>query len=118
MNSSELLKGMRRRGDLLAFADDMLIMSNQKGEIEKAINEMASLQAKYNLRLNKKKSEILTAEKVEHIEDIRCVRMVKYLGVKVNIDAKLQRKTAREQIYRNLNSLKWKLKDADPDFLQ
>jgi hypothetical protein len=25
---------MRRRGDLLAFADDMLIMSNQKGEIE------------------------------------------------------------------------------------
>ncbi len=42
---------MRRRGDLLAFADDMLIMRNQKGEIEKAINEMASLQDKYNLRL-------------------------------------------------------------------
>ena len=51
LNSSELLKGMRRRGDLLAFADDMLIMSNQRGEIEKAINEMASLQAKYNLKL-------------------------------------------------------------------
>jgi hypothetical protein len=47
--------------------------------------------------------------------EIRCVRMVKYLGVKVNIDAKLQKKTAREQIYRNLNSLKWKLKDAEPD---
>ena len=73
---------------------------------------MASLQDKYNLRLNKKKSEILTAEKVEHIEEIRCIRMVKYLGVKVSIDAKLQRKTAREQKYRNLNSLKWKLKDA------
>jgi len=115
LNSSELLKGMRRRGDLLAFADDMLIMSNQRGEIEKAINEMASLQAKYNLKLNKKKSKILTAEKVEHIGEIRCVRMVKYLGVKVNIDAKLQKTTAREQIYRNLNSLKWKLKDAEPD---
>ena len=49
---------MRSRGDLLAFADDMLIMSNQRGEIEKAINEMASLQAKYNLKLNKKKSEM------------------------------------------------------------
>ena len=58
---------MRRRGDLLAFADYMLIMSNQKGEIEQAINEMASLQMKYNLRLNKKKSEILTAEKKEEI---------------------------------------------------
>ena len=54
---------MRRRGDLLAFADDMLVMSNQKGEIEKGINEMASLQDKYNLRLNKKIYEILTAEK-------------------------------------------------------
>ena len=83
---------MRRRGDLLAFADDMLAMSNQKGDIEKAIIEMVSLQGKYNLRLNKKKSEILTAEKIEHIGEIRCVRMVKYLGVKVNIDAELQKK--------------------------
>ena len=65
LNSSELLQGMRRRGDLLAFADDMLVMSSQKGEIEKAITELASLQLKYNLRLNKKKSEILTAEKEE-----------------------------------------------------
>ena len=39
----------------MAFADDMLVMSNQKGEIEKAINEMASLQVKFNLKLNKKK---------------------------------------------------------------
>ena len=63
LNSSEVLKAMHRRGDLLAFADDMLVMSSQKGEIEQAISELASLQLKYNLRLNKKKSEILTAEK-------------------------------------------------------
>ena len=106
---------MRRRGDLLAFADDMLIMSNQKGEIEQAINEMASLQMKYNLRLNKKKSEILTAEKEEEIGGIRCTKMVKYLGVKINADVKLQRKTAKEQIYRNLNTLKWRLRVAEPD---
>ena len=106
---------MRRRGDLLAFADDMLIMSNQKGEIEQAINEMVSLQMKYNLRLNKKKSEILTAEKEEEIGGIRCTKMVKYLGVKINADVKLQRKTAKEQIYRNLNTLKWRLREAEPD---
>ena len=106
---------MRRRGDLLALADDMLIMSNQKGEIEQAINEMASLQIKYNLRLNKKKSEILTAEKEEEIGGIRCTKMVKYLGVKINADVKLQSKTAKEQIYRNLNTLKWRLREAEPD---
>ncbi len=80
---------MRRRGDLLAFADDMLVMSSQKGEIEKAITELASLQLKYNLRLNKKKSEILTTEKEEQIGEIKCTRTVKYLGVKLNVDVKL-----------------------------
>ena len=80
---------MRRRGDLLAFADDMLVMSSQKGEIEKAITELASLQLKYNLRLNKKKSEILTTEKEEQIGEIKCTRTVNYLGVKVNVDVKL-----------------------------
>ena len=43
LGSSELLKKVRSRGDLLAFADDMLIMSNQKVEIRKAIDEIASL---------------------------------------------------------------------------
>ncbi len=76
---------------------------------------MASLQMKYNLRLNKKKSEILTAEKEEEIGGIRCTKMVKYLGVKINADVKIQRKTAKEQIYRNLNTLKWRLREAKPD---
>ena len=43
LNSSSILHGMRKRGDLLAFADDMLIISNQKEEIGKAIDEIAYL---------------------------------------------------------------------------
>jgi hypothetical protein len=34
---------MRKRGKLLAFTDDMLIMSNQKEEIENVIDEITSL---------------------------------------------------------------------------
>ena len=41
--------------------------------------------------------------------------MVKYLGVKINADVKLPRKTAKEQIYRNLNTLKRRLREAEPD---
>ena len=41
--------------------------------------------------------------------------MVEYLGMKINADVKLQRKTAKEQIYRNLNTLKWRLREAEPD---
>ena len=96
----------------------MLVMSSQKGEIEQAISELASLQLKYNLRLNKKKSEILTAKKEEQIGEIKCTRTVKYLGVKVNVDVKLQRKTAKEQINRNLNTPKLRLKKAEPDVVQ
>ena len=62
---------MRRRGDLLAFADDMLLMSNSKMEIEEVISELASLELNFNLRLKKKKSEVLTGENVEEIAGIK-----------------------------------------------
>ena len=61
LRTSPKLEQVRKRGDLLAFADDMLLMSNSRTEVEEIVNELASLEASYNLRLNKKKSEILTA---------------------------------------------------------
>ena len=72
LNSSEKLKQVRKRGDLLAFADDMLVMTRDRGELEIIVNELSSLSENYNLRLNKKKSEILTLEKAEEIGGIRC----------------------------------------------
>ena len=62
IRSSIKLDGVRSRGVLLAFADDMLVMSNSQAEIEQIINELTALQVKWNLKLNKKKSEILTGE--------------------------------------------------------
>jgi len=60
------------RGDLLAFADDMLVMSNNKNELSKIIDELESLKEQWNLRLNKKKSEILTKEKLDEINGVKC----------------------------------------------
>ena len=34
LKSSRKLEDLRRRGDLLAFADDMIVMSNSRQEIE------------------------------------------------------------------------------------
>jgi hypothetical protein len=62
IRSSQKLEEVRSRGDLLAFADDMLVMSNNIHEIEQIINELTSLQVKWNLKFNKKKSEILSSE--------------------------------------------------------
>ena len=86
--SSRKLEDLRRRGDLLAFADDMLVMSNNIHEIEQIINELTSLQVKWNLKLNKKKSEILSSEQVEEVNGIKCSPTVKYLGVKIAVDRK------------------------------
>ena len=88
LKSSNRLEEVRKRGDLLAFADDMLVMSNSRQEIELIIGELAALQQRWNLRLNKKKSEILTGEKLEEVAGIRCTTTVKYLGVKVTVDRK------------------------------
>ena len=43
IRSSNKFEEVRRRGDLLAFADDMLVMTNSKLELEQIINEFASL---------------------------------------------------------------------------
>ena len=79
---------MRVRGDLLAFADDMLVLMNALGELKVAISELESLKDKWNLRLNKKKSEILTRESTQEVSGVKCVKNVKYLGVRVVLDKK------------------------------
>ena len=43
---------------------------------------------------------------------------VKYLGVRVTHDRKEQLKVAKEQVQRNINVLRWRLRRADPDVLQ
>ena len=75
----------------------MLLMSNSKQEIEEVISELASLELNFNLRLNKKKSEVLPWEDVEEIGGIKCRKEVKYLGVRVTTDRKDQRRIAKEQ---------------------
>ena len=45
------LREMVNRGDLLAFADDMLIKTNSKAEMIQAIQELDGLNKVWNLRL-------------------------------------------------------------------
>ena len=118
LKSSDKLEEIRRRGDLLAFADDMLVMSNSQSEIEMVIEELATLNVKWNLRLNKKKSDIQTGENLTEIRGVKCTLQVKYLGVKATMDKLEQTKIAREQIDKNVNVMRWKLCRADPDIKQ
>ena len=109
LKTSNKLEEVRKRGDLLAFADDMLVMSNSKPEVEMIVGELATLQQRWSLRLNKKKSEILTGEKEEEIGGVRCTKTVKYLGVRVTIDKKEQSIVSREQVDKNIKVMRWKI---------
>ena len=85
------LREMIRRGDLLAFADDILILTKLRPELVKTIEELDGLGREWNLRLNKTKSQVLTDERVEEIAGVPCAGQVKYLGVPVCLDARAQR---------------------------
>ena len=56
LGETSKLREMVSRGDLLAFADDMLILTNSKAEMTQAIQELEGLNGAWNLRLNKAKS--------------------------------------------------------------
>jgi Reverse transcriptase (RNA-dependent DNA polymerase) len=88
LNTSQKLKDMRSRGDLLAFADDMLILTDSKAEMEEAIKELSKLEARWNLKLNKKKSQVITKDTTPDIEGVPCMQQVKYLGVPIHTNPK------------------------------
>ncbi|MFN9905946.1 MAG: reverse transcriptase domain-containing protein, partial [bacterium] len=56
LNSNRKLGRIKARGDLLAFADDMLVLTNSEPEMAEVIRHLDGLQADWNLRMNKKKS--------------------------------------------------------------
>ena len=56
LNSSAKLSEMRKRGYLLAFGDDMLILTNIQAEMLEAINELEELAPEWSLKMNKDKS--------------------------------------------------------------
>ena len=76
------------------------------------------MQVKWNMKLNKKKSEVLTKLAVEEINGIKCSTTVKYLGVRVAVDRKDQIKISKEQINKNVQLLRWILKNVDDDVLE
>ena len=80
-----------------------------------AIQELDNLSGMWNLKLNKVKSQVLTEDSIHDIAGIPCDTHVKYLGVPIHIDQKVQREKCIASITRNLGHLRWKLPKVDLD---
>ncbi len=77
----QMQEQVRKHGDLLAFEDNMLLKFKSKVNVEEIISELGMLELSHNFRMNKKKSEILTAKDLEEIAGVKCKKTVKNLGV-------------------------------------
>ena len=73
---------------------------------------------KWNLKLNKKKLEILPKVETEEVNGIKCSSTVKYLGVRVAVDRKDQIRISKEQINKNVMLLRYRLKNTDVDVVE
>ena len=73
LGQTHKLRDMVNRGDLQAFADDMLKLTNSKAEMAQAIKELESLSGVWNIRLNKANSQVLTEDPSPEMGGIPCV---------------------------------------------
>ena len=78
----------------MAFADDLLILSESQVELDLILNEFISLD-RSGLKLNIKKSQIMSSRKdmenVEEISGIKVTKSIKYLGMNLFCDRKNNR---------------------------
>ncbi|VDO66763.1 unnamed protein product [Heligmosomoides polygyrus] len=79
----------------LLYADDVMLASDDKGELEREVQAWCDRLERFGLKLNVKKTEYLTTDVNESssikVNDIKlpCTAVFKYLGLAVASDAKL-----------------------------
>ena len=72
---------------LRAFADDVVCVTKTPDELRRIIKSFEKLMDKYNLAINKKKTQFVAGRKlgdeIKIVEGVERVNDYKYLGVKV-----------------------------------
>lgn len=64
IQGSSTLKELAGNGKLYAYADDIVVITENREELEAAISALERLEPEWNLCLNKKKSQILLKDPV------------------------------------------------------
>ena len=102
------------RGDLIAYADDIVVLSQNLAMMETILAAMEDLEKTFGLKLNKKKTVFLSKKKdYEHIDEIRGIRRaskVKYLGIMISTDLSQIVKDAKSSVRRNVAVIRSRLR--------
>ena len=108
----ESLNEAIKNGKLVCFADDILLIADDKAEAEKLVRAMMNLE-QVGLHLNKQKTQFITDRKdmdeTEEIAEIRKVKSLKYLGLSVSCDRKQILKDAKNKCTKYLAYVRGKI---------
>ena len=117
IKSSKVLQKAAEKGELLAFADDILLPVNSLKIAEKLLKEMENWKESFGLELNKQKTVFFTnrkdykdIEKIGDGEGYKRVESFKYLGIKCSLKYEKIRKETKKVITRNLQIMSRRLK--------
>ena len=116
---SRILMRAAQNGDLLAFADDILLTANSIAEAEKLLKEMEDWKDLFGLQINKTKTVFFTnrrdCKNVTSMgvdKDYLRVESFKYLGVRCSLKYDQIRKETKKAINKNLKIMSRRLKQV------
>jgi hypothetical protein len=104
-----------RRGDLSAFADDLLLFLASVSEAKTIVKDLVSLESDWKIFLNIKKSVVLTQLKEDEIAGIPCKQSTKYLGMRISTQKHLTIAYARADICRHVKHFRYRLRNCNGD---
>lgn len=111
---SKVLKLAAEEGNLLAFADDLLLVADSTDEVVKYLLAIEKWIGKFGLEVNKTKTVFMTNKKTmngrNEIRWVKRVESFKYLGINISLSTLAIRKSAKIAIEKNLKIMGWKLK--------
>ena len=114
---STILRKAVESGNLLAFADDILLTTNSIVEAEKLLKEMEDWEDLFGLKINKGKTVFFTNRKdckdvtnMGSTKEYQRVASFKYLGVRCSLKYDQIRKETKQAITKNLQLMSRRLK--------
>lgn len=116
IQSSPLLTNAAASGDLLAFADDILLTGNSVEEVSALLAEMDFWQTSHGLLINRQKTVFFTnrrdCKELTTIMGYQRVDSFKYLGIKCTLNYHDIRVDTKSAILKNLQIMSRRLKKS------
>ena len=115
---SPVLNALIKRGELIAYADDIAVCAFSMQEIDDIISEFDKLESEWGLKLNKNKCEVILKNRTTTVmsnqnAEFKVSWKAKFLGMNISSDESEIKKDAKTSIRRNLQFIKWKLRGTN-----